>query len=296
LSNATQRTWTAMTDKHQVTTNLDGAVYEDLKSLAVERGISVAEMLRQLTNTGVAEEKTPDRPLSVKDGYGPPHLCFFAPTKHGKSTIIDEYVIPRLGLGRLTLVLTDRDKDLEIYREGFKVVPLASQRRFHSFDSESYQQLKALQYEQEFDELVQKAVDAVVSSKRRKVLVAVKIPDKKAKEWIVNDFITEVVSRDWQNLLFVVEDAFKYDCEELVGSGRKAGIVAVLATSRELPEDTALNTRLVLGPVGLKKASGIDPAIAAMAKHMGLGEFVWQYSAAKWARFRYERRKKRGSR
>ncbi len=283
-----------MSDHRKVTTSLDGAVYEDLKSLAAERELSVAGMLRSLTEIGVADEKTPVMPLGVEDGYGPPHLCFFAPTKHGKSTVIDEYVIPKLGRGRRTVVVSGDTSDLKtIYRDGFEVVQLASQRRFPAFDNETFQMVKGLQFEPEFDAAVKEALGAVAATKRRKVLVSVSAPDRRVKKWLVDALITEVVGREWGNpgLLFVVEDAFKYDCEELVGSGRKSGIIAVLATIKEPDENTSRNTRLVLGPVGASTASRIDPTVVAMARRLGRGEFLWQYSAGRWARFRHEKRR-----
>ncbi|GEM_PF-1068715 len=280
-------------DQRKVTTSLVTTIYDDLKSLADERGLSVAAMLRQLTVMGVAEEKTPVMPLGIEAGFGPPHLYFFGTTGQGKSTVIDEYVIPRLGRGRRTVVLTDSSDDIrKIYRDAFKVVPLASSRKFPSFDNERYEEIKALQAEPEFEAEVSGAINAVMASRHRKIIVAVNAPDKRAKKWLVNSFITEVVGRDWGNpgLLFVVEDAHKYDCEELVGSGRKNGIVAILAGVKEPDEDTSRNTRLVLGPVGTATASRIDPTIAAMAKRLGCGEFLWQYSAGRWARFKHKKR------
>jgi hypothetical protein len=270
------------------------AVYDELKAQAVERELSLAGMTRPMIEAGVAWARTPTIPLGVDGGDGAPHLLFFAPTRWGKSTVINEYVIPWLGRGRRTVVLTSVDSDIrKIYRDGFEVVPLGSRRKFPTFDNDLFQTIKGLQFEPEIEAEVNRAVEAVAASRRPKVLVAVTAPDSGVNKWRVNSFITEMVGRQWggRGLLLVVEDAFKYKCEELVGSGRKSGIVAVLATIKMPDEDTLRNTRIVLGPVGAGTATRIDPTIVAISKRLGRGEFLWQYSAGRWARFRHEKRR-----
>ena len=211
------------------------------------------------------------------------HLFFYAPTKHGKTFLVKNYIIPYMMMAQKRILVIDPHREYE-----FKVYEVKYDKTIPDVDSDLFKTFITFNIWADVDRLVKKMIKEISESEEN-ISIRPNIVDSNCERLIISEFLKRITQiRLRKPVLLVVEEADRYDVLSLVTRGRHANIQAVLVSARRLIPEVLSNVHLVLGNVTPSLMKEYDPRAADAASQLNRHEFIWEKDHHEWRMFKLE--------
>lgn len=271
---------------HKISTSVSENTYRLLERLAAERETSRAGIVRSIMERYAVSYEIPEKAMDPGDE----HLSLVAKTRHGKTFLVKNYLVPKLSVGRKVVVL---DQHMEYGGRGWEIMPFNYDRTVPPSTNELFETIQLQGLAADVDRVVGEIIAKLAASKSRLISIRMNVLDPEADKMLTGELLKRITARKWNPpLLLIVEEANKYSCQALVSRGRHYGIQAVLLSPYPVDAETASNTRTVVGAVNPVLSRAIDPELGFALLQLERGEFLWEYEKGRWARFKFTAKKR----
>ncbi|MCD6538267.1 hypothetical protein J7L18_06645 [Candidatus Bathyarchaeota archaeon] len=241
-----------------------------------EETLKHAEPAPPVSKEEIAEEEILFEELDPEVG----HLYLYAPTRYGKTYLIQNYIIPRL-MGKKRIIVIDSygEYPFEPLNINYdKTIPMVGSDLFKAFIS--------FNIWGDIEGLINGIIDHITKSEGN-VSIRPNIVDAKVEKLIISEFLKRITQIRWKTpLLLIVEEADKYDVISALTRGRHANIQVILTSAKRLMPEVFSNAHLVLGSINPSLIRNYDPHVAKAVTKIRRHEFIWEKDYHDWRKFR----------
>jgi len=211
------------------------------------------------------------------------HYAIIAPTEHGKTVLVKEYVIP-LFQGKKRILVVDKHQEYP-----FDSLPVEMYDTLSAGSSETLRLTENLMLKPKIDEMCKSIIDTL-KNKNENIAIHPAIPDIGVQNIFFTEFFKRLCMIRWNpKLLMIVEEAQYYDCRSLISVARHYNIQTFLISTQPLDTTVMDNCKLILGPVspfGLMMHNVDDIGVSAVGA-LEQFEFLWEKQKAMWRKMHF---------
>ena len=248
------------------------------KPSAMIREVEVREKPTRIIEVTKPPKPKPEIPFEVLDPEVG-NLYFYAPTRHGKTYMIKNFIIPSLIMKKRIIVIDPHGEyDFEPYTINYgKTIP--------EVDNELFKTFLIFNVWSDVDHVVKEVINRIASSSEN-LSIRMNILDSKCERLIISELLKRMTQVRWDRpILLIVEEAEKYDVLSITTRGRHANIQAILVSARKLMPEVFSNAHLVLGNINPTLIAEYDPTAAEVVSELKRYEFIWEKEYHDWRRF-----------
>ena len=247
-----------------------------IKEETAKETLKHAEPTPPVSKEEIAEEEIPFEELDPEVG----HLYLYAPTRYGKTYLIQNYIIPRL-MGKKRIIVIDSygEYPFEPLNINYdKTIPMVGSDLFKAFIS--------FNIWGDIEGLINGIIDHITKSEGN-VSIRPNIVDANVEKLIISELLKRITQIRWKTpILLIVEEADKYDVISVLTRGRHANIQVILTSAKRLMPEVFSNAHLVLGSINPSLVKNYDLHIANAITKLKRYEFIWERDYHDWRRFR----------
>jgi len=207
------------------------------------------------------------------------NLFFYAPTRYGKTFMIQNYIIPYLK-NKKKIVVIDPHREYP-----FKSYEIKYDKTIPDVESDLFKTFMTFNVWGDVDRIIKDMIDQMTQSDGN-LSLRPDIVDSNVERLIISEFLKRITQIRWKTpILLIVEEADKYDVISIVTRGRHANIQVVLTSAKNLIPEVFSNAHLVLGSMNPLLIRDYDPKAAEAIADLGRFEFIWEKEYHEWRKF-----------
>jgi len=211
------------------------------------------------------------------------HLYLYAPTRHGKTYLIQNHIIPRLDDEKKIVVIDGHGEyPFEPYVVNYdKTIP--------NIENDLFKTFITFNIWGDIEGIIEDMMNNIVQAKGN-ISIRPNITDSNVERLIISEFLKRMTNVKWDvPILLIIEEADKYDVLSAVTRGRHANMQVILTSAKRLMPEIFSNAHLVLGSINPTLIREYDPYAAEAVATLGKYEFIWEKDYHDWRRFVFGR-------